>query len=57
MITGVLGIVMFTLIIVALVGVLMVAKNQLVPAAEVIIIINDDEVIATILEPDDVKHV
>ncbi len=41
--TGILGVVMFTLIIVALVGVLMVAKNQLVPAAEVKIIINDDE--------------
>ena len=38
--TGLLGVVMFTLIIVALVGVLMVAKNQLVPAAEVKIIIN-----------------
>ncbi len=41
--TGILGVVMFTLIIVALVGVLMVAKSQLVPAAEVKIIINDDE--------------
>jgi Na+-transporting NADH:ubiquinone oxidoreductase subunit F len=41
--TGILGVVMFTLIIVALVGVLMVAKSQLVSAAEVKIIINDDE--------------
>jgi len=41
--TGILGVVMFTLIIVALVGVLMVAKAKLVPAAEVKIIINEDE--------------
>lgn len=43
MTTGILGVVMFTLIIVALVGVLMVAKNQLVPATDVKIIINEDE--------------
>jgi Na+-transporting NADH:ubiquinone oxidoreductase subunit F len=42
-VTGFLGVLMFTLIIVGLVGVLMVAKNQLVPAAEVRIVINDDE--------------
>jgi Na+-transporting NADH:ubiquinone oxidoreductase subunit F len=42
-VTGFLGVFMFTLIIVGLVGVLMVAKNQLVPAAEVRIVINDDE--------------
>jgi len=41
--TGILGVVMFTLIIVALVGVLMVAKSQLVNAADVKIIVNDDE--------------
>ncbi len=41
--TGILGVVMFTAIIVALVGVLMVAKSKLVSAAEVKIIINDDE--------------
>jgi len=41
--TGILGVVMFTLIIVALVGILMVAKSQLVNAADVKIIVNDDE--------------
>lgn len=40
--TGILGVVMFTLIIVALVGVLMVAKSQLVNAADVTIIVNED---------------
>jgi ferredoxin len=42
MLTGVLGIVMFTVIILALVAILMVAKAKLVPAADVKIIINGD---------------
>ena len=42
MLVGVLGIVMFTVIILALVAILMVAKAQLVPAADVKIIINGD---------------
>jgi Na+-transporting NADH:ubiquinone oxidoreductase subunit F len=41
--TGILGVVMFTIIIVALVGVLMMAKAQLVNAADVKIIVNEDE--------------
>ncbi|MBL8615633.1 MAG: NADH:ubiquinone reductase (Na(+)-transporting) subunit F [Deltaproteobacteria bacterium] len=40
--TGVLGIVMFTVIILALVAILMVAKAKLVPSADVKIIINGD---------------
>jgi Na+-transporting NADH:ubiquinone oxidoreductase subunit F len=42
MLTGVLGIVMFTVIILALVAILMVAKAKLVPSADVKIIINGD---------------
>lgn len=42
MLVGVLGIVMFTVIILALVAILMVAKAQLVPASDVKIIINGD---------------
>lgn len=43
MLVGVLGIVMFTVIILALVAVLMVARQQLVPASDIKIIVNDDE--------------
>jgi Na+-transporting NADH:ubiquinone oxidoreductase subunit F len=43
MLVGILGIVMFTFIIIALVAVLMAAKAKLVSAADVKIIINDDE--------------
>lgn len=43
MLVGVLGMVMFTVIILGLVAILMVAKAKLVPAADVRIIINDDE--------------
>lgn len=43
MLVGVLGIVMFTVIILALVAVLMVAKAQLVPASDIKIVVNDDE--------------
>lgn len=42
MLVGVLGIVMFTVIILALVAILMVAKTQLVPASDVKIVINGD---------------
>ena len=42
MLVGVLGIVMFTVIILALVAILMVAKAQLVPASDVKIVINGD---------------
>ena len=43
MLVASLGVVMFLIIILALVALLMVAKAKLVPAAEVRIIINDDE--------------
>lgn len=43
MVVAVLGVAMFLVIILALVGLLMVAKANLVPAADVKIIINDDE--------------
>lgn len=43
MVVALLGVAMFLVIILALVGLLMVAKANLVPAADVKIIINDDE--------------
>jgi len=43
MLTVLLGVLMFTGVIVALVGVLLVAKSRLVPSGDVMIAINDDE--------------